>query len=444
MNYSVYIHIPFCVSKCLYCDFYSRAQTIIADCYVPNSYIDAILNEIDYRFFNLTKHFTSNENKIKTVYIGGGTPSLLNEEQILKIHNYFVNKNVFTDDYEFTIEVNPDDVTEEYINILKSTCVNRISCGIQTLNQKSLDFVKRRGTVEDNLRALKLFSSQWNKNFSVDLICGLPYETEQSFFEALNKIVLYNPNHISMYSLTFEENTPITKLLDSGNLEYNFDFADELWLNSKNFLENHNFLQYEVSNFSKKGFESKHNLAYWNHQSYFGIGSGATGTFYLETNKTSNNDNINALNKLSCEQTLFDVTKDFNCKKGLKGIRWVNTKNVENYIDFWTDKNNLAKINQYKFQEFYNQNYKIQEVEFIDFETSKFEYFLMGLRKMSGINSKEFELIFNCAIDSKIIHKFNEWNKKGLCEITNLADSVQYTLGKNGILYLNKFLEELI
>ena len=143
MNYSVYIHIPFCVSKCLYCDFYSRAQTKIADCYVPNSYIDAILNEIDFRFFNLTKDFASNEIKIKTVYIGGGTPSLLNKNQILKIHNYFVTKNIFTDDYEFTIEVNPDDVTEEFINLLKSTCINRISCGIQTLNQKSLDFVKR-------------------------------------------------------------------------------------------------------------------------------------------------------------------------------------------------------------------------------------------------------------------------------------------------------------
>lgn len=436
MNYSVYIHIPFCVSKCLYCDFYSRAQTKIADCYVPNSYIDAILNEIDFRFFNLTKDFASNENKIKTVYIGGGTPSLLNKNQILKIHNYFVTKNIFTDDYEFTIEVNPDDVTEEFINLLKSTCINRISCGIQTLNQKSLDFVKRRGTVEDNLKALKLLSSKWNKNFSVDLICGLPYETEQSFFDSLNTIISFNPNHISIYSLTFEENTPITKLLNSGSFKYDFDFSDELWLNSKNILEKNDYIQYEVSNFSKKGFESKHNLAYWNHKSYLGIGSGATGTFYLESNTSYKNYQGKNLTKV--------IIDPLNIKNDVIGIRWVNTKNIENYIGFWTDKNNLSKINQNNFYDFFNQNQKNQEVEYIDIQTSKFEYFLMGLRKLSGINSKEYESIFNSQIDSKIIQKFNEWKLKGLCEIQKLNDSVQYTLGKKGILYLNKFLEEIL
>lgn len=436
MNYSVYIHIPFCVSKCLYCDFYSRAQTKIADCYVPNSYIDAILNEIDFRFFNLTKDFASSENKIKTVYIGGGTPSLLNKNQILKIHNYFVTKNIFTDDYEFTIEVNPDDVTEEFINLLKSTCINRISCGIQTLNQKSLDFVKRRGTVEDNLKALKLLSSKWNKNFSVDLICGLPYETEQSFFDSLNTIISFNPNHISIYSLTFEENTPITKLLNSGSFKYDFDFSDELWLNSKNILEKNDYIQYEVSNFSKKGFESKHNLAYWNHKSYLGIGSGATGTFYLESNTSYKNYQGKNLTKV--------IIDPLNIKNDVIGIRWVNTKNIENYIGFWTDKNNLSKINQNNFYDFFNQNQKNQEVEYIDIQTSKFEYFLMGLRKLSGINSKEYESIFNSQIDSKIIQKFNEWKLKGLCEIQKLNDSVQYTLGKKGILYLNKFLEEIL
>lgn len=436
MNYSVYIHIPFCVSKCLYCDFYSRAQTKIADCYVPNSYIDAILNEIDFRFFNLTKDFASNENKIKTVYIGGGTPSLLNKNQILKIHNYFVTKKIFTDDYEFTIEVNPDDVTEDYINLLKSTCINRISCGIQTLNQKSLDFVKRRGTVEDNLKALKLLSSKWNKNFSVDLICGLPYETEQSFFDSLNTIISFNPNHISMYSLTFEENTPITKLLNSGSFEYDFDFSDELWLNSKNILEKNDYIQYEVSNFSKKGFESKHNLAYWNHKSYLGIGSGATGSFYLESNTSHKNYQGKNLTKV--------IIDPLNIKNDVIGIRWVNTKNIENYIGFWTDKNILSKITQNNFYDFFNQNQKNQEVEYIDIQTSKFEFFLMGLRKLSGINSKEYESIFNSQIDSKIIQKFNEWKLKGLCEIQKLNDSVQYTLGKKGILYLNKFLEEIL
>ena len=190
---------------------------------------------------------------------------------------------------------------------------------------------------------------------------------------------------------------------NSGKIEYDFDFADYLWLKAKDFLEKNGYDQYEVSNFSKKGFESKHNLSYWNHKSYLGVGSGATGTVY-------NDDG--------------------------SGIRWTNTQNVESYINFWQEKSNGFSI---------EKNDDIQELEQIDVETSKIEFFLMGLRKLSGITTKEYENIFHKPIDDKIIRVFKKWEQKNLCKIQNEHnDSVRYSLGKNGILFLNAFLEEIV
>ena len=396
MNFSLYIHIPFCVSKCLYCDFYSVPKNKILD-----SYVDSVITELSFR---LNEYKIDGViNKLQSVYIGGGTPSLLSFFQINKLNDFFLSNNVFTDDFEFTIEVNPDDVSESFIEYINQTLINRISCGLQSMNDDVLQFVKRRGSVFDNSRALDLLKSQWKKNFSVDLICGLPGESEESFFSGLNSILKYEPNHISMYSLTIEDSTPLGKMFNSGKIEYDFDFADYLWLKAKDFLEKNGYDQYEVSNFSKKGFESKHNLSYWNHQSYLGVGSGATGTVY-------NDDG--------------------------SGIRWTNTQNIERYINFWQEKSNSFNI---------EKNDDIQELEQIDVETSKIEFFLMGLRKLSGITTKEFENIFHKPIDDKIIKVFKKWEQKNLCKIQNEHnDSVRYSLGKNGILFLNAFLEEIV
>ena len=396
MNFSLYIHIPFCVSKCLYCDFYSVPQNKILD-----SYVDSVISELNIR---LNEYKIDGVlNKLQSVYIGGGTPSLLTKNQINKLNDFFLSNNVFTDDFEFTIEVNPDDVSENFIESINQTLINRISCGLQSMNDDVLQFAKRRGSVSDNICALELLKSQWKKNFSVDLICGLPGESEKSFFFGLNSILKYEPNHISMYSLTIEDSTPLGKIFNSGKIEYDFDFADNLWLKAKDFLEKNGYDQYEVSNFSKKGFESKHNLSYWNHQSYLGVGSGATGTVY-------NDDG--------------------------SGIRWTNTQNIERYINFWQEKSNSFNI---------EKNDDIQELEQIDVETSKIEFFLMGLRKLSGITTKEFENIFHKPIDDKIIKVFKKWEQKKLCKIQNeYNDSVRYSLGKNGILFLNAFLEEIV
>ena len=285
MSISLYIHIPFCVSKCSYCDFFSKTNLSFID-----DYVDSLLNEIKFRLDHSDK-------KIKSIYIGGGTPSLLKIDHLLKIQNKIENFCELTSDYEFTIEVNPDDLTESYIEQLKNTKINRISCGIQSMSDSVLEFANRRSRYKENVNALYLLSNVWENNFSIDLICGLPKETENSFFEGLDKIISYNPNHISMYSLTVEDETPLGKMINNGNIEYDFDFSDSLWLKAKKLLEEKGYFQYEVSNFSKEGFESKHNLAYWNHQAYIGVGSGATGTLYFSNGEGYRYTNTNDILK---------------------------------------------------------------------------------------------------------------------------------------------------
>lgn len=387
MSVSLYIHIPFCVSKCAYCDFFSKTDLSSIDLYV-----DALVNEIKFRL-------KKSDQKIKTIYIGGGTPSLLNIQQILKIQNAIESVCNFEFDLEFTIEVNPDDIDEDYLLKLKDSRINRISCGIQSMSNKVLEFSNRRSRKQQNLTVLSLLQNTWNKNFSIDLICGLPEETEQSFLQGLRKILSFNPNHISMYSLTVEDETPLGNLINKGKIEYDYDFSDALWLKSKEILENAGYFQYEVSNFAKPGFESKHNLTYWNHQTYVGVGSGATGTIYFD---------------------------------GGEGFRYTNTTDIFKYIKFWNNQKTI-----YNFKE-------IQDEEFIDLETSKIEYFMMGLRKISGINSCEYFDIFGSNISPLIIETFEKWQKKGLCKISKSNENVNYTLGKTGIIYLNKFLTEII
>ena len=235
--------------------------------------------------------------------------------------------------------MNPDDVTEDLLKNLEECGINRLSCGIQSLNQKSLSFTKRRASLEQNLNALALIQKKWSGIFSVDLICGLPYETEKSFLDALEEIVLFNPHHISMYSLVVEEETPLGQKILNEKIPYDYDFADNLWLNAREFLQKNEFIQYEVSNFCKKGFECSHNLVYWNHQDYIGCGSGAVGTIYDSDGS---------------------------------GKRFSNLWNIDEYKKYWLEhlQYDLCKKN-------------IEEIEVIDKETSEFEFFMMLLNVKS-------------------------------------------------------------
>ena len=385
---SLYIHIPFCKSKCEYCDFFSVA---CGEKSIPDEYIDALLMELD------TRIKLNNVQQFSTVYIGGGTPSLLKSAQLEKIMTKVISLGKPS---EITMEVNPEDVTEELLAVMNNLGINRISCGIQSLDDEVLQCVKRRGRVENIFKKIELIKNKWNGIFSVDIISALPNQTETVFLDGLKKIVSFEPEHISMYALTIEDSTPLGKKMQKGQLSYDFEAADEMWIAGRDFLINSGYAHYEVSNFAKNGFVCEHNMAYWKLKNYIGVGSGAVGTIY--------SDNT---------------------------VRWLNSTNINSYISFWNK--NISDIN-------IDEMYKIQSVENIDFNVQIFEYFMMGLRTSYGICKEEFETRFNISIPKKFITIFNAWKEKQLCEQMELQNKTFYSLNSSGLLLLNEFLTELI
>lgn len=410
---SVYIHIPFCLSKCDYCDFFSQPCNEISDLYVKS-----LCNEIKVRLKKTTEFDA--DTVISTIYIGGGTPSLLRNDQFTKIVETLKKSVQLSENFEFTVEVNPDDVSESLLSNFEKNGVNRISCGIQSLNDESLKCVNRRGNKIQNIKALELLKKIWNFKLSLDLIAGLPYETEKSFIEGIKSVISYNPDHISMYTLTVEEETPLYKKIESEIIPYDFDFSDKLWLEGRKILIEHGYNHYEISNFSKNGFECKHNMSYWQRKDYLGFGCGGTGTLY--------NKEI--------------------------GFRWTNKTNLKKYIDFWKNESfvldnsffnlNLFFENKDLFFQRQTDFSEIQETELIEKNDSVFEFFMMGLRTKNGVNSTDFENIFSRKMDDKFIKLINDWQKKGLAEIKKADSNTNYSLNSKGILFLNAFLEKLI
>jgi len=384
---SLYIHIPFCISKCAYCDFFSKPFSFVRD-----DYVSALCMELKYRL--------QHTDSLETVYIGGGTPSLLSKEQLIKITKEIPVSLL----KEFTVEVNPDDVTIELLETFQAVGVTRISCGIQSFNDKVLSFCNRRAKRNQVLEAINLFAENWKGRLSLDLISGLPYETESSFLEGLELVCNSTADHISLYSLTIEEETPLGKAIEEGSVEYDFDAADTMWLKGRNFLENHGFSQYEVSNFCKDGKVSLHNMTYWSYDSYIGAGSGGTGTMY---------------------------------KSDGSSFRYTNSSNLEGYISFWTHLTNIGNLEKI------NEKDIPQETEEVSAETGRFEFFMMGLRTISGVSKNRYEKLFHEGFPCKIAALFEKWQKENIAEITCIDGDVFYSLGKKGILFLNRFLQEM-
>ncbi len=387
---SLYIHIPFCLSKCAYCDFFSRADKSSASLPVPQSYVDALCKEIAFRL-------SQNQiDCINTLYVGGGTPSLLSPGQFTQLFTAIREKALLASDAEITVEVNPDDVSSGLLKLLADSGVNRLSCGIQSMNEAALKKACRRADAAANRKALSLLATKWKGQLSLDLISGLPEDDEQGLLNSLKEVCEVNPSHISLYSLTIEGNTPFGKQLEAGGLDYDFDKADALWLAGRDFLESQGYEWYEVSNFCRPGKACRHNLCYWSHGDYIGAGSGATGTLY---------------------------------KKDGTGFRWTNSINIEEYIDFWLEPKGGEGIPQI--------------TENIDFSTSEFEFFMMGLRKLRGILDRDFEKIFGKPLPESFCQTFDHYEKKGLCVRSSGEEGTYYAMSREGILFLNRFLEEL-
>ncbi|MCH5233997.1 MAG: radical SAM family heme chaperone HemW [Muribaculaceae bacterium] len=260
----IYVHIPFCRNKCLYCDFYTGGVRI-ADW---EKYRIAILNELESRI-NETVFLPS------TLYFGGGTPSIIPNEFLKRIVTGITTRLGVKDWNEFTIEVNPEDVNEEKCKVWKESGVNRVSLGVQTLNDGELKLIGRRHTAQDSIEAISLLRRYFD-NISVDLMFGIPGQTLDTYEKSLDKIIELKPHHISSYSLMLEPGTAMTLLVEKEKLLLpNEDVWMKMFQTTLEKLNNAGFVRYEISNYALPGYESQHNSGYWLGKPYLGLGSGA-------------------------------------------------------------------------------------------------------------------------------------------------------------------------
>ncbi len=310
---SMYIHIPFCKSICSYCDFCK----LLYNLEWSNAYIEELSKEI---------HSKYEDDIIETLYIGGGTPSSLN---ILQLQNLFnILKNIkLSDNYEFTFECNLNDINDDFLKILKNNRVNRLSIGIESFNKNKLSFMERNHTYEEAKRIIDLIRYNGFKNVNIDLIYGIPEEKISYLKSDINKILKLNPEHISTYSLIIENHTKI-KVNNVMPIDEDIDSKMYDYIIKK--LTKNNYNHYEISNFAKTGYESKHNLNYWNNSEYYGFGLGASGY--------------------------------------ILGLRYDNTRNLNDYLngDYILNENIISKRE--------------------DMENE----IMLGLRKCNGINLEEF------------------------------------------------------
>ena len=319
---SMYIHIPFCRKICTYCDF---CKVLYLN-QLSSCYFEALAQEIDDRYM---------QNDIKTLYIGGGTPSILNQNDLNSLAK-IISKIKLASEYEFTFECNISDINDELLLYLKKLRVNRLSIGIESFDSDNLLLMDRECTYQDTLKKISLCRKMGFNNINLDLIYALPNEDLKTLKKDLDLILKLNPEHISTYSLIIEENTML-KVKQYENIAEELDF--EMYNYIINKLKNKGYIHYEISNFSKPGFESKHNLNCWNNLEYYGFGLGAAGYF--------------------------------------AGVRYENTRS----------------LNKYKSGEYILNNEIVTKQEKMKYEL------MLGLRKTSGVNIKEFHDKFDVNIN---------------------------------------------
>lgn len=327
----IYVHIPFCVKKCSYCDFKSYEGKIL----MAPEYIKALKEEIKEKAKELQEKEVV---KIKTIYIGGGTPSYLKQEQIVEVLEWIKEKFFIKEgqeDIEITIEINPgSSITKEKLEAYKGVGINRISIGLQTTDNDILVNIGRIHRYNSFLQTYELTRKVGFDNINVDLMIGLPGQTLEILEDSLNKVIALNPEHISAYSLILEEGTKMKKIYKtnkSQGLPTEEEEREMYWL-VKQKLEEQGYKHYEISNFAKEGYESKHNMDCWKQKEYIGFGSAAHS--YLNKVRSSNLDRIEeyiAGNKVTIHE---EQTKEIQMKEymmlGLRTLAGISINEFKN------------------------------------------------------------------------------------------------------------------
>ncbi len=352
----IYFHIPFCKTRCSYCDFYSTTDKNK----VPEL-IKAELKEVESR-----KNYLSDE-KVKTIYFGGGTPSFISPWNIEKLINTVYENFKIDTNPEITIEVNPDDINSNKIKLYDKIGINRISVGLQSFNNNILSFINRRHDVTKSLKAIEIIKNAGYKNISVDLIYGIPNLSIKDWENTINKTLELNIQHISAYHLSYEKGTKInSQFLKKEINKVSDEESFEQYTLLCNMLKENNFEHYEISNFSLKDYESKHNSAYWQNIKYLGVGPSAHS---------------------------FDGNS-----------RQWNISNLKKYID------GINFNKKYFSQELLSENQKYNE------------FILTRLRTNKGISTNDLKINFNEKIQNHFMNSVKKYIKSGKVKI-NLTDN---------------------
>ena len=375
----IYVHIPFCKRKCSYCDFKSFSNI---DEINQKKYVDALIKEIQN---------SQNTNKyiVTTIYIGGGTPSFINETYIKDILQAIYKKWEIKNDVEITIEVNPGTITKEKLEAYKNMGINRLSIGLQSTNNYLLNKIGRIHSYEEFIENYILARKIGFENINIDLMLALPEQNMEDLMQSVKKVINLNPEHISIYSLILEENTELWKKVK--NKEENLvedDLEREMYWKSKKAFEDAGYIHYEISNYAKPGFESKHNKNCWSQKQYLGFGIAAHSY--------------------------------------LNGKRFYNVEDLNKYIT------NIEK-NEFK------NNIIIEEENRTKEDVAK-EYMMLGLRKIEGVSISEFQRRFELNPLFYFRFEISKLQEMDLIEVD--LDNIRLT--KKGLDLANIVFEEFI
>ncbi len=368
---AVYVHIPFCIQKCIYCDFYSTTDLDL----IPD-YTKALETEIKIR--------SGRENKINTIYFGGGTPSLLSIKEVEALLQPIKERFSILSDVEITFEINPGSVDLKYLEELRNIGINRLSIGVQSFRDEKLEFLKRIHTADQAFKAVDDAKKAGFSNISLDMIYGLSFETRSTWRDDLEKAAAVMPSHLSCYMLTVEPFTPLDQGVKKGGIKpLDSSAISRLFKQTARLLNKHGFEHYEISNFAKgRGFRSKHNSQYWNGTSYLGFGASAHA---------------------------FDGEK-----------RSWNHKSITKYLKD-IDSGRLP----------------IEDFEILTFEQKKLEAVMLGLRTCDGIDLRKYKNSFHTSFQDE----FQSTVKKILDHSMGYLSSRRFVLNLDGKTCLNSILE---
>jgi len=352
MSLGIYIHLPYCLTKCPYCDFNSYG---VGDKFPEEDYTTAILCEIDLYAELL------NSNYISTIFFGGGTPSLFKHENIEKIIYRLSEHSTFEEDIEITIEINPKTADYDKLKRFKDIGINRISVGIQSFSERKLKFYGRLNSPEQGMEVLGDISDAGFKNFNLDLIYGSTSESMDELRRDIEISLGFNTTHISAYCLTIEDGTQFGDLYKKGLLTLpDDDVLSDMFDLTSSLLSVNGFQHYEISNFCRPGYECRHNLIYWDCGSYIGFGAGAHSHL--------NKENFSPW-----------------------GTRWANIKNPKKYM------NAIER----------NRN-KLEFEESLTRKESITDRLLMGLRLKRGVDIEQFQNTYRAAFDENKLRNYIE------------------------------------